>query len=116
MFLISSRVFIALSMVPSRSCERSEPLCPLCPLCSCIAGITRCRRPDAADRVSTTLLDKINPQPTHVPELVVATRQARLALDADHLAEDAAQHPVDELRSRAGIGVRAADRLRDDFV
>src|SRR5438093_7454719 len=73
-------------------------------------------RPDAADRVSTTLLDKIDPQPTHVPELVVATRQARLAVDGADLAEDAAQHAVDEIRGGARIGVRTADRLRDDLV
>src|SRR5438034_4629492 len=110
MFLISSRVFIASSTVQSQSCDGSEPLCPLCPWCSCSVGITPMPRPDASDRVSTTLLDKIDPQPTHVPELVVATRQARLAVDGADLAEDAAQHAVDEIRGGARIGVRTADR------
>src|SRR5713226_7636150 len=70
----------------------------------------------SGDASSASLIHEIYPGPPHVSELVVAPRETRLVVQRARFRQHPGHYSVDQVRCRGGIGVCAADRLRDNFV
>src|SRR5438874_12335935 len=83
-----------------------DPLCPPCPLW------WRVFRRESL----LPLIDEINPEPTHIPELVVPPLQPHLRIERHDLREHLIEHSRDVRVGRRRIRVRVADWLRDAWI